>query len=331
MRQAILNANTNAGSDTINFNIKVGDITEVPIPTANSGPAGITAGPDGNLWFTEDSRQPDRPDHPRPAPITEFPIPHHANSIPIGITAGPDGNLWFTEVTGRPDRADHPSPARDHRVPDPHDFDSQPVGITAGPDGNLWFTEDSAGNRIGRITPDRHAITEFPLAHRPTAVLGGITAGPDGNLWFTENAGDKIGRITTSRRRSPSSPIPTRQQRARRDHGRPRRQPLVHRAIRRQPDRPDHHQPASITEFPTGLTAGSVPDGITAGPDGNLWFTEAGSEAGPARSAGSPPTARSPNSPSASRPTVFPLGLRPDPTATSGLPSISATRSVGSS
>jgi hypothetical protein len=28
-------------------------ITEFPIPTGNSGPAGIAAGPDGSLWFTE--------------------------------------------------------------------------------------------------------------------------------------------------------------------------------------------------------------------------------------------------------------------------------------
>jgi virginiamycin B lyase len=28
-------------------------ITEFPTPTVNSGPAGITTGPDGALWFTE--------------------------------------------------------------------------------------------------------------------------------------------------------------------------------------------------------------------------------------------------------------------------------------
>ena len=28
-------------------------ISEFPIPTAKSSPSGITAGPDGNLWFTE--------------------------------------------------------------------------------------------------------------------------------------------------------------------------------------------------------------------------------------------------------------------------------------
>ena len=54
-----------------------GVITEFPIPTAGSGPAGIAAGPDGNLWFTEVDRQPDRPDHHRPAssPSSRSPRP----------------------------------------------------------------------------------------------------------------------------------------------------------------------------------------------------------------------------------------------------------------
>jgi streptogramin lyase len=30
-----------------------GTVTEFPVPTANSPPSGIAAGPDGNMWFTE--------------------------------------------------------------------------------------------------------------------------------------------------------------------------------------------------------------------------------------------------------------------------------------
>ena len=33
--------------------VEAGLFTEFPIPTAGSSPNGITAGPDGNLWFTE--------------------------------------------------------------------------------------------------------------------------------------------------------------------------------------------------------------------------------------------------------------------------------------
>ena len=40
------------------------DVVEYPIPTAGSWPIGITAGPDGALWFTE-NRQQDRAHHHR--------------------------------------------------------------------------------------------------------------------------------------------------------------------------------------------------------------------------------------------------------------------------
>ncbi len=33
---------------------------------------------------------------------------------------------------------------------------------------------------------------------------------------------------------------------------------------------------ASVTEYSSGLTAGSAPENIVTGPDGNLWFTQPG-------------------------------------------------------
>ena len=30
-----------------------GIVTEFPVPNPNSSPGGLTIGPDGNLWFTE--------------------------------------------------------------------------------------------------------------------------------------------------------------------------------------------------------------------------------------------------------------------------------------
>ena len=83
-----------------------GIITEFPIPTANSSSFGITAGPDGNLWFTEcvsNSSGCTKSQIGRITPtgqFTEFPLPN-PNSNPGSITAGPDGNLWFTEAAGR--------------------------------------------------------------------------------------------------------------------------------------------------------------------------------------------------------------------------------------
>lgn len=68
-------------------------ITLYPVPTASSFPAGITSGPDGNLWFTEVlSNQIGR--ITTAGAITEYPIPE-PGCLPYGITTGPDGALWF--------------------------------------------------------------------------------------------------------------------------------------------------------------------------------------------------------------------------------------------
>src|SRR5712691_8775657 len=64
---------------------------EFPIPTDNSFLYGITAGPDGNLWFTERFGN-EIGRMTTTGVITEFPIPTD-NSFPYGITAAPDGNI----------------------------------------------------------------------------------------------------------------------------------------------------------------------------------------------------------------------------------------------
>src|SRR5271170_1273471 len=72
-------------------------ITEYAVPTANSGPSGITVGPDGALWFTEGTGSKIGRVTTLGA-ITEYPIT--GNDFPVGITAGPDGALWFTNFGG---------------------------------------------------------------------------------------------------------------------------------------------------------------------------------------------------------------------------------------
>ena len=66
-----------------------------PVPTAGSYPGGITAGPDGALWFTEFSGNKIGRITTAGA-ITEHAVPT-AGSDPEDITTGPDGALWFTE------------------------------------------------------------------------------------------------------------------------------------------------------------------------------------------------------------------------------------------
>src|SRR5262245_57420179 len=59
---------------------------------------GITAGPDGNLWFTEESHNAVGRITPG-AVITEFTAGFPTGS-PRGIVTGPDGNLWLAMAGG---------------------------------------------------------------------------------------------------------------------------------------------------------------------------------------------------------------------------------------
>jgi streptogramin lyase len=215
-------------------------VTQYRVPGLGQGGStvdDIASGPDGNLWFVVGIVT----DHAaigRMTPsgvVTLFALPRTTPS-PWMITPGPDGNLWFTESCCV-GRITPAGVITEFDLPNPS---SDPRGITAGPDGNLWFTEQG-GNRIGRITP-AGVITEFSAGLSPLANPYAITAGPDGNLWFTEPNG-AIGRITPA---------------------------------------------GVITEFTEGISnvvvfvpplgttrvANGVYD-IAAGPDGNLWFTEA--------------------------------------------------------
>ena len=145
-----------------------GVITEFPIPTAGSGPVGIAAGPDGNLWFTEYHAGTDRPDHDgrRRRPSSRS---CNRQRDPGGIAAGPDGNLWFTEfVANKIGRITHGR--RHHRVPDPHG-QQQPVSASrparTATSGSPTYV---SRNQIGRITtapttPAAHGCRR-PCRHR---------------------------------------------------------------------------------------------------------------------------------------------------------------------
>jgi len=70
-------------------------INDYLVSPTGSAPYGITAGPDGNVWFTGAAGN----NIFRVTPaglITQYVLPNPMSG-PHQITAGPDGNLWFTE------------------------------------------------------------------------------------------------------------------------------------------------------------------------------------------------------------------------------------------
>ena len=110
----------------------------------------------------------------------------------------------------------------------------------AGECQNLWFTEAGV-NKVGMISPSSpNASSDFSTPTSPSTPYG-IVAGPDGNVWFTEHTPNNIGVLTFLGGGSGIGEYPI------------------------------AYPPA----FGTSSQYGAY--GITSGPDGNLWFTEANS------------------------------------------------------
>jgi streptogramin lyase len=220
----------------------VGEVTEFSTGiTANSGPSQITEGPEGDLWFTEQSTYSGgRVVRMTPTgEVTEHEVLEY--SEPRGIAVGPEGDLWFAEINNVPCEAGG-CPSRVGRINPTTDAvaefttgiteGSQPWDMALGPDGNLWFSERTGpvgyAGQMARINPKTDEVKEFKEGITGDTEPDGVTAGPDGNVWFTEEAGNRIGRITPG---------------------------------------------GTITEFPIPST-NSEPVAIVTGSDGNLWFAE---------------------------------------------------------
>ncbi|MDQ6806640.1 MAG: hypothetical protein M3065_17120, partial [Actinomycetota bacterium] len=249
-------------------------LTTYPLPTASASPNDITVGPDGNLWVpyefdshiakvtpsgmaTEydtgqflifprlvagsdgnlwmmDGGLSVRKVSTAGAIIASYPLSGQGG---VGrITLGPDGNIWMTELNSSQIARITPA-GTVTEFTEPAGIDA--YGITGGPDGNVWYA-DLFKNSIGRVTPSG-AITEFPLPGDPSILSPNeITKGPDGNLWFTV-------QNLAGQNQPTSTNIPT------------------GRIGKITPT-------GAVTEYV--LPAGTQPDNITAGPDGNLWFTD---------------------------------------------------------
>jgi streptogramin lyase len=218
---------------------------------AGTQPDGITAGPDGALWFAIQPQAQSAPAaigriDPATGAITTHTTGLRSLSSPGAITAGPDGKLWFTDpglvsvsssgtatpaapAIGTIDPASDAITEYTNGLP----AGSSPTAITTGPDGALWFTLALAnGMAVGRIDPATGAISTYTAGLTPGLEPGAALIPPGGALWFTaeESGGSAvIGHV------EPTS--------------------------------------GAITEY--GIPSGS-PLGILSGPDGDLWSADAG-------------------------------------------------------
>jgi YD repeat-containing protein len=235
-------------------------VTEYALP-AGSAPIGITAGPDGRMWFTNSGTSKVGKIATTGGTPTEYATAGHT---PKGITSGPDGNLWFVEHGTH--NVDHMTTAGTLTTYSLTRANTENDGIVTGPDENLWFTEENG--YIGKINTKDEVLGEYKTY--TLGLPGAIAVGPDKNLWFTQYARGYIGKITPSgtiseyKVRSGSEPF----------------------GIAAGPDGNmwfTESNAGYIGKITTSgvlseyeLPSGSQPHEIVAGPEGNLWFTEYG-------------------------------------------------------
>jgi streptogramin lyase len=202
---------------------------------------------------------------------------------PRQITPGPDGNLWFisTEAISGVGAVARIAAATGAVTPfltnaAPRTAPLLVDDIVAAPDGNLWFSgRDPAVGELpvlATITPAGAFIVPDLRGSSGAA----LAVGPDGNLW---SGGNFLGVIDTVWRQTAIAtflPVST-----------------TPRALVAGPDAnlwlvasdgsgaasvgrvvPNDPGNEVLTEFPV-TTSGNLND-IASGPDGNLWFTDAG-------------------------------------------------------
>jgi virginiamycin B lyase len=172
---------------------------EYPVPDNGHGVNlnGITAGPDGNVWFTNARLGGPVGEIESITPagaITAFP---QANTAPDAIVTGADGNLWYggrfpgSLTNGVIGRVTTDGTATEFLLPrlGGQEFGVIVEVVALGPDGNVWYGQSEYsphGAAVGHIAPDGQATSSLVVRDGGFAASGiaSITAGPDGNIWF---------------------------------------------------------------------------------------------------------------------------------------------------
>ncbi|HTP66735.1 MAG TPA: hypothetical protein VMJ66_15190 [Geobacteraceae bacterium] len=246
-------------------------IEEWSLPATDRFPHDPAVAPDGALWFTGmGSNTLGRLD-PQSGKFRSYKLSIH-DSGPHGLTADRNGNIWFTaNYKGYIGRLDPKSgaiatfPLPDKSAGDPHSlvFDDK---------GTLWFTVQE-GNAVGRLDPGTGRIV---LKSPPTksARPYGIAVNSAGIPFFCEFGVNRIGRIDPVIMAISEYQLP--------QGARPRRIAITKDELVWYTDYRRGFlgclSPASgkVRVWPSPGGKESRPYGMTATPDGAIWYSESG-------------------------------------------------------
>lgn len=246
-------------------------IREWDVPTPNSHPHDPAVGPDGALWYTgQMSNTLGRLD-PATGEIREYRL-KSPNSGPHGLVADREGNIWFTAnfkgYIGKLDPrtgeiTEYPLP--DKGAEDPHTpvFDQK---------GTLWFTVQG-GNDVGKLDP-RTGMIILKKVPTPHALPYGIAVSSKGVPYFCEFGTNKLASINSETMEITEYLLPK--------GARPRRLAITSDDEVYYSDYARGYlgklDPISgkTQEWASPGGPGSEPYGITAAPNGIVWYAETG-------------------------------------------------------
>lgn len=185
-----------------------GPTKEYPLPTANSGPAGVAVAPDGTLWLVEANKAKLAKFDPVTETFTEY---SYSALLPAGGTVStantlPDvavqdnNEIWLTVPGSHMVVAYQVDRDKFFKIPlsTPGFTVREPASLVVDANGLPWITSYET-NLIGRYAPGTLALWRWFKI--PTADSGprGIAIQDNGStwdIWFTEEKADKVGRLT---------------------------------------------------------------------------------------------------------------------------------------
>jgi sugar lactone lactonase YvrE len=155
---------------------KTGQAKEYKLKTPHSGPHGITADAQGNIWYTGNNAGLIGKLDPKSGEVTEYPLPDPNARDPHTLTFDRNGVLWFTVQQGNFVGRLDPKTGEIKLVQSPTEK-SRPYGIQINSKGVPIFVEFGA-NKVASIDPQTLQIREWTLPD-PAARPRRLAIGPD--------------------------------------------------------------------------------------------------------------------------------------------------------
>jgi streptogramin lyase len=178
--------------------LNLGPSDDLPSPDQLASPDGITLGPDGNVWITENAASAIRSLTAEGVFGPDIPTVLNTMAAPAGIVVGTDNNLWFAETAGNAIGQYDPATGVLNEFPLPTAC-SAPTRLVVGSDGNLWFTEIGTSKvaKMAMVASTGVTVGQFLQEYtlQAGAVPTGITVGFDCNTWVSEAGTDSIAII----------------------------------------------------------------------------------------------------------------------------------------